>query len=87
MPPPSRTAQPLFASKGQIPEARWNFEQSIRLKPDYIDAYSNLANALLQTGASSEATRRVPITGASSQKLRGRGGPLPGHEVATPGPP
>ena len=44
-----------FQSLGRLNEAVNHYREAIRLKPDYIDAYTNLGNALLQTGALTEA--------------------------------
>ncbi len=44
-----------FQSLGRLNEAVIQYREAIRLKPDYIDAYNNLGNALLQTGAPAEA--------------------------------
>ena len=44
-----------FQSLGRLDEAVTQYREAIRLKRDYIDAYSNLGKALLQTGALAEA--------------------------------
>jgi protein O-mannosyl-transferase len=44
-----------LSKAGRIPEAIAQFEQALRLKPDYVDAHNNLGNALLQTGRTQDA--------------------------------
>lgn len=44
-----------FQSLGRLDEAVTEYREAIRLKRDYVDAYSNLGKALLQTGALAEA--------------------------------
>jgi len=43
------------ARTGQVPEAIEQFEQALKIKPDYAEAHNNLGDALLQTGRVSEA--------------------------------
>ena len=44
-----------FQSLGRLNEAAGHYREAIRLKPDYVDAYTNMGNVLLQTGANVEA--------------------------------
>ncbi len=62
----------LLGSRGKIAEARYHFEQSIRLNPGYAEARLNYArllantNRLVDSGRFSECGTRVAI-GSSSQ--------------------
>ncbi len=40
---------------GRLPEAIEHYEQALRLKPDYVKAYSNLALAYAQTNRPDQA--------------------------------
>jgi protein O-mannosyl-transferase len=45
----------LLARSGQLQAAIEQYEQALRIRPNYTDAYNNLGNALLRTGLVSEA--------------------------------
>jgi Flp pilus assembly protein TadD len=47
-----------LVSKGQIDEAIRQYQEAIRLKPDYADAHNNLGAALDKKGQSDEAIRQ-----------------------------
>ena len=44
--------------KGQPDEAIRQFQEAIRLKPDYAEAHSNLGTAFFQQGRADEAIRQ-----------------------------
>ncbi len=44
-----------LANAGRAPEAIAQYEDALRLKPDYAEAHNNLGNALANTGRTSEA--------------------------------
>ena len=46
--------------KGQIDEAIRQFQEALRLKPDYADAHNNLGIALGQKGQTDEAITPIP---------------------------
>lgn len=37
----------MFKERGQLPDALENYRHAVRLKPDFIDGYINLAAALV----------------------------------------
>jgi Flp pilus assembly protein TadD len=45
----------VLFQKGRVDEAIVQFQQVLKIKPDYIDAHLNLGNALLQKGSMDEA--------------------------------
>jgi tetratricopeptide (TPR) repeat protein len=42
-------------NEGKISDAIEQFEQTLRIKPDYPDAHNNLGNALAQMGSLADA--------------------------------
>ena len=43
----------VFKEKGQLVDALENYRYAVRLKPDFIDGYINLAAALVSAGKTS----------------------------------
>ena len=44
----------VFKEKGQLVDALENYRYAVRLKPDFIDGYINLAAALVSAGKEEE---------------------------------
>lgn len=47
----------VYKEKGQLPEALENYRHAVRLKPDFIDGYINLAAALVAAGDMEQAVQ------------------------------
>lgn len=47
----------VFKEKGQLQEALENYRHAVRLKPDFIDGYINLAAALVAAGEMEQAVQ------------------------------
>lgn len=47
----------VFKEKGQLQEALENYRHAVRLKPDFIDGYINLAAALVAAGDMEQAVQ------------------------------
>ena len=45
----------VFDRLGRLPDAIGEYEQALRIKPDYAEVHNNLGNALFQTGRINEA--------------------------------
>ena len=58
MPRPTTTSATPSIRKGQLDEAISQFQEAIRLKPDYADAHYNLGVALGRKGQTDEAIRQ-----------------------------
>ena len=48
----------VLAQKGKLPEAMEHYEQALRFKPNYADAYYNLGNSLSKAGRIEDAIGR-----------------------------
>lgn len=47
----------VFKERGQLQEALENYRHAVRLKPDFIDGYINLAAALVAAGDMEQAVQ------------------------------
>lgn len=47
----------VYKERGQLPEALENYRHAVRLKPDFIDGYINLAAALVAAGDMEQAVQ------------------------------
>lgn len=47
----------VYKEKGQLQEALENYRHAVRLKPDFIDGYINLAAALVAAGDTEQAVQ------------------------------
>lgn len=47
----------MFKERGQLTEALENYRHAVRLKPDFIDGYINLAAALVAAGDMEQAVQ------------------------------
>ncbi len=47
----------VYKERGQLPEALENYKHAVRLKPDFIDGYINLAAALVAAGDMEQAVQ------------------------------
>lgn len=47
----------VYKEKGQLQEALENYRHAVRLKPDFIDGYINLAAALVAAGEMEQAVQ------------------------------
>lgn len=47
----------VFKERGQLQEALDNYRHAVRLKPDFIDGYINLAAALVAAGDMEQAVQ------------------------------
>lgn len=47
----------VYKERGQLPEALDNYRHAVRLKPDFIDGYINLAAALVAAGDTEQAVQ------------------------------
>ena len=45
----------VFKERGQLPQALYHYRHAVRLKPDFVDGYINLAAALVANGDLLEA--------------------------------
>ena len=59
MPRPTTTSASPSSGKAKLDEAIRQFQEAIRLKPDYADAHYNLGVALSQKGQTDEAIRQL----------------------------
>jgi len=61
----------VLASRGEFPEARYDFEQSIRLKPDYPDTRLNYARTLASINETGEAEKQAQAAVESDAGMTG----------------
>lgn len=47
----------MYKERGQLQEALENYKHAVRLKPDFIDGYINLAAALVAAGDMEQAVQ------------------------------
>lgn len=47
----------VYKERGQLQEALENYKHAVRLKPDFIDGYINLASALVAAGDMEQAVQ------------------------------
>lgn len=47
----------MYKERGQLQEALENYRHAVRLKPDFIDGYINLAAALVAAGDMEQAVQ------------------------------
>jgi tetratricopeptide (TPR) repeat protein len=51
----NRLQEPRKVQQGEVQEAIAQYQAALRIRPDYADAETNLANALLQNGQTEDA--------------------------------